>query len=337
MGGNQSAPEADYEPDFMSAHVRRAQSELSPTKIPFQGKPTAMGADSWSVTEGRKIQAYTRSTSAVTGSIAAVTAAQGKSSIDAQSFLMARQKQMDTNLPRQRPHENIAQQDLPQPRIPPDSMDIVRAKNQPFKAQKPRNRFDLMSAPDTKASAKLDNVGHFHIDAQETQIIMKAKKETPGAFNRPFQGIKATVDMENYLLKETQGYQKNLSSVVVKQTSLYQGIAAKIPQDAYLLSEYKKNTTAIREANQPPALPFPVLDEENFFAAHLKGAQILANDAHRVHPGIEGTPTPGLRIDFPNEGIMALHAAAAKDQEAMQAAKAAAAAIEAAANEEMSA
>jgi hypothetical protein len=300
----QSAPEEEYQPDFMTAHVQKAQKQLSPVRIPLQGKPTAIGADSYTVVRGKEIQAYTRAVSAVTGGISAMGMEQGKSSINADSFLMAKMKAIKTELPKQRPHENIAQQDLPQPHMPADSMELVRAKNSPFKAQKPRNRFNLMSAPDSKVSAKLDNVGHFDLNALETQTNMQSKKHTLGAYNKPYQGVKGTSAATDLYIAEPLKYQKNMSAVAVKNTKDYQGIKATIPVNDRLLTEYKTQQTAIAESNMPPVLPFPTLDEEDFFAQHLKSSQALANDAHRVHPHLGDVAVPGQGIDVRNEAIL---------------------------------
>lgn len=210
----------------MTAHVRKAQQYMSPSRNPFAGQPTAVDATSYANNMFKEIQKYTRPLSTVVGGVGGtgMDETTGRSSYDDNGWLLAQFKGVDLQPSMARPREAIllgpGMSELPKPNIMPDAE--FNNRPSPFKelATKQRNRFNLMGAPDSKASAKIDNVGHFTVDSWEMEAQLQAKQHTQGARGPKPQDIVPVREykgagLEDQTLAAVLKYQKNSSAATV--------------------------------------------------------------------------------------------------------------------------
>lgn len=252
----------------MTAHAKKVQSYQQPTRNPLAGKPTAMDATSFMNNAFKEIQKYTRPMSEVLGGPGGTGMSEttGRSSYTEDAWLLAQFKGVDMSPNMSRPREAIAlgpgMSELPQPHMPADAYALTLAKQSPFKeiATKQRNRFNLMSAPDSKASAKVNNVGHYGTDSWEFKGYTDSKLHTQGARKKDWVGVAAKgAGMADQTMIETLKYQKHASAVGVPpraQKDNFMGKAAKIPVDERLLAEQRAMQEAISQSNQPQDTPF---------------------------------------------------------------------------------
>ena len=136
------------------------------------------------------------------------------------------------------------------PTVPHDSWQLQQLKKTPQK-DKARNRFNLMSAPDSKASAKVapNNVGCQNIDAWTTQAFIEAKKNTLGAWHREHIGVKGTVNTADLQMAHALKVQKDCATSVLDgrgpqvgklvPCSEYMGIKPKMDVHDYMIETTK--------------------------------------------------------------------------------------------------
>ena len=168
-----------------------------------------------------------------------------------------------------------------------DAKELDHVKKTKDLKNKNRNKFALMeSESESKASGKMQNVGHNGTDSWEMEAAMKAKHFTQGVKATPWtavHGVKGTVNEKDYMIAETLTYQKQVKDVRTPDKSLYQGIAAKIPVDAYLIEEQRNVKAIIRanrvEGDQNTAMPAPKYGPDNFLAEAYKNAAALISSA----------------------------------------------------------
>ena len=293
----------------MTAHARKAQQYMSPSRNPLAGQPTAVDATSYANNMFKEIQKYTRPLSAVIGGVGGtgMDETTGRSSYSDDAWLLAQFKGVDMQPSMARPREAIllgpGMSELPKPVIPTDAKFLQSPA--PFKelATKQRNRFNLMGAPDSKASAKINNVGHFSVDSWEMQAQLDAKQHTQGPRDHkphvPVRDFKGA-GLEDQTLAATLKYQKNSSAATVPPRfgpgkDNFMGVKAKIPVDDRLLSSYKAQKQAIVDANAPQDLPFRGMPIESKLNDHYKQSNELAADAVRVHDRVL-SPASKLKV-----------------------------------------
>ena len=287
MGGEQSKPNP-YVADFRTAAAQNAQ-QLYSAKAPdsIHAKSHMLG-DAFMIQKVKAIEGYERHVSVVTGGISGMgMQAAGRSAYTADGPVEEAQK---------RAHAAYAQQLLPQrlevleqPHVPGDAWAIRMAQSTPFNATESRNRFDLMRAPDTIASSKLDNVGHAGIDAQQVAESIKAKGFTPGAVKREWVGIKGTVNLGDYMLKESL---KFTQARTPNRKGDAQGIKPNLPTGGERLEcEQVRVRQVIKDANRMQELPAPNYGGDSYMVKHAEQAQAFIASNFKIHePNLPAPP-----------------------------------------------
>jgi len=157
-----------------------------------------------------------------------------------------------------------------------------------------RNRFDLGTAPESKASAKIQGP-HYNVDAWEMQCCTDSKKHTQGAVYKEWVGKPATWTMEDQNLKhllKTQTFMKG------KDVTQYQGIKPKIPVNEYRLEVNREQQSEIAEANKFQSLPAPTIETDSWLfkeaitPANKLGAEIFSEQRHLQSYSIEPPSRP---------------------------------------------
>lgn len=159
-----------------------------------------------------------------------------------------------------------------------------------------RNRFELMNAVETKASAKLGNVGHNGTDAWEMADQIKAKQHTQGTTPTPWMavaGVKGTVDVNNQHIVDAVAVQKNVwdAKHTLQSTpdkAAFQGIKATIPVDSYLIDN-QKSVHALLHADiagtSTTLLPAPKVGSDMLMQSINKQVYEAVSDAKRPQYG----------------------------------------------------
>lgn len=201
---------------------------------------------------------------------------------------------------------------LAAPTVGGDAWSISQAKKAQSIKPAIRNKYNLMSAPESKASAKIDK-SHFQVDSFEMSSAVDAKKHCQGALKKAHVGVKGTVGQTDYMLDHAVKSTKANGAAVLlaPKSTTHVGVSVKLPADEYLIRTFKEQQTAIAEANVAPMLPVPHLEAESWLSTHQKHAAQLAVEAHRqelprskggVYPdaasAADGFSTPrGLRVE----------------------------------------
>ena len=148
-----------------------------------------------------------------------------------------------------------------------------------------------MTAADTKASAKLDNVGHSTIDAWQTADSIKAKQVTQGALKKQYWGEKATVNEQDYMFAESLKYSVQRTPYKVEK-----GLKPTLPvggHHAYVQGEQIKVRAAIEEANRPKNLPAPKIGPDAYMVEHDQSVQrIVAYNMQMYDPDRPAPESP---------------------------------------------
>ena len=199
--------------------------------------------------------------------------------------------------------------------VGPDALELGWAKKYgPSLKNKGRNKFALMhSEKETKASEKMQNVGHNGTDSWEMEAAIRAKAFTQGAkqtrYGGPFTGVKATVTKDDLMISEHLKYQTHVKDVKTPDKSLYQGVAAKIPVDAYLIEDQRNVKAIIRankvEGDQNTSMPAPRYGPDSFLAEAYRKATGLVTAAQT---GIEEativrSASPGVKSKLALSGL----------------------------------
>ena len=182
---------------------------------------------------------------------------------------------------------------LPAPTVRGDAWEITEAKKA---AQlKPpaggRNRFDLMSAPDTKVSAKI--VGT-HVDQYSppfgasateakaiTQGAIKKDHVNDGKYKGVFKGAGVTeTDYMLALALQTQRLNGS-ATLLAPKSSQYVGVAPHLPLDEKWLQTTREQQHAIREADAAASHAPGHLEAVSFLSQHYTHAAMLAFEAHQ--------------------------------------------------------
>ena len=170
------------------------------------------------------------------------------------------------------------------PRIPVDSFAIVQAKKAKDVRGPSRNRFDLMSAPDTKASAKIGVAGHAGLDSWQNSAVMAAKQHTQGAIKKEHVGVKATVTKDNVMFDFATKLQPHVTESRIPKRSTYQGVKPHIPLDGEaFLAEAQKMKELVNESNKLVALPRPQIETDAWGTDAQRRASELASEANSWH------------------------------------------------------
>lgn len=310
MGAAESAPAKPvvYEPSFLDAHVKKAQRHISEVETPqqnvLQGHAAVDGSD-FLMAHMREVQSLAKSIWAPydrAGAIGLPKSTMGRSSIDSDSLLISERRKVSAERHNELPAGLSQVSERPRPHVGPDSwamqhVKLVEETRKLTPQVSNRNRFTLMSAPDSKATAKLSNVGHNGIDSWEMACTFNAKLHAPGALKQAQRGVKGTVDMKNYSIVNETKYQGNLTQAKLTDPVRHRGVAATMPPDHYLVAEYGRCRAATVEANRFQAMPAPHVAPGDLMDVHQKSAQSAASASHRVkqHSGPVTTPAGGTR------------------------------------------
>ena len=167
--------------------------------------------------------------------------------------------------------------------VTPDAWAFEEQKKRSTHKPSPmRNRFSLMSGKDTKASAKIDTAGHYTIDAWQMDDQIKSKKHTQGAIKNEHVGVKGTVNLQDYMVKESLAYQKNTKPFPLHVGPLkgdYEGIKPTIPLNDFLIAEQRAQRDEAVQAEKFQSLPAPQIGTDTYLADHYKQAAVLASSA----------------------------------------------------------
>ena len=283
MGGQQSAPKP-FPHDFQTAARLNAQAIYSAKPPVDIHQKSHMLADAYMIQKTKAIEKEMRHTSTYTGGAGGrLLQSAGQSAYGAEGpseacFAKAHELYIKDALP-------TKFEDLPyeQPRMPADAFALTMGKKSEAlrKATDDRNRFNLMTAPDTKATAKLDNVGHLTIESWMNADMIKAKLVTQGAIKKGWVGVKPTQDSEDLLFKEHLSY-----TAAMKPNRLRDGpemgIKPNLPAGklkdgstahAYAQGEQIKSRSAIEEANKLQMLPRPKYGADAYMVEHAEAVQ----------------------------------------------------------------
>jgi len=153
----------------------------------------------------------------------------------------------------------------------------------------PRNRFNLTTAPESKASAKIEKP-HYGLDAWEMQTCIESKKFTQGAVSQDWWGRAATWTMEDYSLKNELKYQTHMKG---KDVTQYQGIKPTIPVNEFTLDNFRKQQEEIASANKFQSLPAPTIETDSWlFNEAITPANKLAAEMAAESRYISNTSDP---------------------------------------------
>jgi len=310
MGGAESKP--PYVHDFCTNAALNAQ-QLYSAKPPQDSKHVSnsihskshMLADAFMIQKVKAIEASERHVSVTTGGAA------GSAIETAGHSAYAGDGPIETAL--KKAHAFVQQvlpkyEDLEQPHVPADHWPIRQAQATPFKATDGRNRYNLMSAPDSEASAKLDNVGHSQIDSWMMQDSIKAKQHTNGAMKKEWVGVPSTkFTTEDYMLKESLAYTK--ACTPNRKELVAVGIKPSLPvggHHAYIQGEQIAKRAAIEDANRLQNLPAPKYGPDSYMVEHAEHVQrIVAYNLQAPDPDRPPPESPTKTRDASYESPMA--------------------------------
>jgi hypothetical protein len=269
MGAEQSTAQAGtYQPDFLTAHVKKVSHELAPKKTPLKGF-SSVGGDSMHVTAGKRPVARVVSTpeSRLTQQ-QQLTPPTG-----AQSYIETEMRSIS---------QSLAQRDRPQPLAAPtvggDAFHIQHVKKeQQHRSTAPRNRFGLADGPGKEEMFAKKMGGNPEAlrpkqcaDAYETGFAQTMKTQLGGtaydryedgharAFRSPDVGKVTGVKNDHYYI----GFAKTTHSWLAPKTAPHvveewRGIKPNIPVDDYTRSELKEKRGAISDADYVQPMPTP--------------------------------------------------------------------------------
>ena len=231
MGQQQSSPEpwrgpVEYQPDFLTAHVRSVSKQLAPKANASQTTlfaPAAVGSDSVMVAQAKRAQA---AVSGVDHKPKPAVANYG-----ADTFMAAHLQQMQAAAMRAMTATEAQQQQINRPSVGADSWlmkkQVAAAKQASHGV---RNRFGLL--PEKGTPEKI----HQTVDGYETSFAREAKGLCPGAVQSngrtfgPEQGKETMVKLDSYYVqfgKETHTYLT--PKAAPKSVAEWQGIRPQIP------------------------------------------------------------------------------------------------------------
>lgn len=289
MGAEQSVPAtATYQPDFLTAHVRKVSQQLAPKSAAQTQTPTqlsAIGADSLMVAHART------ATANIKGSDDRQRTT--KSYYAADTILNQHVQKLAAKA------SEPPRQTVNRPHVGGDSWLITQQKKAAQKYEHGvRNRLHLL--PEKGSPDKI----HQAADGYETAFAVQTKKECPGPVQSngrtfgPEQGQATTVKLDSYYVqfgKTTHDFL--LPKTAPANLAEWQGIKPTIPVADATRAQMIENETRIRESNVRTPLPAPQLPMDSFMMQFSK----------------EVAPTPDPLRWEPPPPIEGLLAAAATD------------------------
>lgn len=274
MGAEQSTPTGSYQPDFMTAHVKKVQSGLTPQRQPLQGF-SSFGADSLQVSQAKQAQKDVSGTPSGKGTKQHVGLP--GSMIDNNSYFEREMRSVT---------QTLAQSSRPQPMGKPsvggDSIYMKAARDASSKQDNAlRNRFALGDTKGKEALfvAKLGGNNNNHCDGSgyETNFAKEMKKHTRGPTyegrgqRSPDVGKPTAIKNGAYYIDFAKTTHSWLApKTAPKVVAEWQGIKPTLPVDDYVRDEIKAKRGEIAMANTPLRLPAPQVGPDAYMLREAK-------------------------------------------------------------------
>ena len=278
MGADQSVPARptpNYQPDFLTAHVRTVSKQLAPQKAGSRVSSSGFGSDGLALTQAKQAQ------SAISGSPekAAPRVVNAPPAYGSDTFMHNHLHSLS-----QQKVQQPQQQPLERPKVGVDSKLMTEQRRLAQLANHvPRNKFDLMAAPGTPEKIHQTADGYETAFAQETKKMCPGPVQDKGRTFGPEQGLATNLKQDDIYIQFNKGVQGELlPKKAPKAVQQWQGIRPdggkkmvskkKIahPTEDYAGAEIKDNLQKIRQANVTTPLPAPQFVPDAFMLQFSK-------------------------------------------------------------------